>query len=244
MEGFGIVYYCAFHACRANNNGDLSKCYPEFKSDDDWKPSGISYSDLKKLSDDVNDCITDGYLDSDDITSNGDVATYNTLLSKRSYLCLAEGEVVKFLTGIYTNWAGEDDAISLVYGRHLADEKCFGGTGDKLCPSNTEVYGVLTSALKSLVDKCEAAKKPNSQHPRYGGYGRPQYGDPQYGTEAKYGRQPTYDNYYSNDKYASDDYGNNYGDDDDSYGEVYDSGNYDDDRAADYSYNAKRYGNK
>ncbi|CAK4609360.1 unnamed protein product, partial [Aphanomyces euteiches] len=196
LEGFGIVYYCAFHACRANNDGDLSKCYPEFKSEDDWKPSGVSYSDLKKLSDDVNDCITDGYLDSDDITSCTEVEKYNNLLSKRSYVCLAEGEIVDFLKEIYGTWAEEDDAISLVYGRHLADEKCYGElTPDgiepspledppKRCPSNSQIYAALDTALKTLLDKCTVAKTTKTQHSSYGGYGRPQYGDPQYGTEA------------------------------------------------------------
>ncbi|KAG9409466.1 hypothetical protein AC1031_019725 [Aphanomyces cochlioides] len=245
LEGFGIVYYCAFHACRANNDGDLSKCYPEFKSEDDWNPSGISYSELKKLSDDANDCITDGYLDSDDITSCTEVEAYNNLLSKRSYVCLAEGEIVDFLGKIYAGWAGEEDAISLVYGRHLADEKCYGetppvGFGEtfpleappKRCPSNSEIYGALTTALNTLLDKCNDAKTTKTQHSHYGGYGRPQYGDPQYGTEAKYGRRPTKNNYATNDNYPSNDYGNDasYGgidiDSDNYSGDGYDKDNY------------------
>ncbi|KAG9409467.1 hypothetical protein AC1031_019726 [Aphanomyces cochlioides] len=249
LEGFGIVYYL--------------RCYPEFKSEDDWNPSGISYSELKKLSDDANDCITDGYLDSDDITSCTEVEAYNNLLSKRSYVCLAEGEIVDFLGKIYAGWAGEEDAISLVYGRHLADEKCYGetppvGFGEtfpleappKRCPSNSEIYGALTTALNTLLDKCNDAKTTKTQHSHYGGYGRPQYGDPQYGTEAKYGRRPTKNNYATNDNYPSYDNGNDYGYDDDSYGGYdndsyggYDN-SYDDDNNADYNYNAKRYGNK
>ncbi|CAK4675331.1 unnamed protein product [Aphanomyces euteiches] len=228
LEGFGIVYYCAFHACRANNDGDLSKCYPEFKAEDDWD-SSISQSALKKLSDDVNDCITDGYLDSDDIILEESVESFNNLLSQRTYLCLAEGEIVDFLGEIYAGWAEEEDAISLVYGRHLADEKCF---AHEKCQPNKVVYNALNFALDVLLNKCSDAKKSNTQHSPYGGYGRPQYGDPQYGTEAKYGRQPTKNNYYSNENYRF--YGNDNDYDDASY-VGYDN-SYEDGEDADYGY--------
>ncbi|CAK4183842.1 unnamed protein product [Aphanomyces euteiches] len=228
LEGFGIVYYCAFHACRANNDGDLSKCYPEFKAEDDWN-SSISQSALKKLSDDVNDCITDGYLDSDDIILEESVESFNNLLSQRTYLCLAEGEIVDFLGEIYAGWAEEEDAISLVYGRHLADEKCF---AHEKCQPNKVVYDALNFALDVLLNKCGDAKKSNTQHSPYGGYGRPQYGDPQYGTEAKYGRQPTKNNYYRNENYRF--YGNDNDYDDASY-VGYDN-SYEDGEDADYGY--------
>ncbi|RHY90721.1 hypothetical protein DYB35_003841 [Aphanomyces astaci] len=197
LEGFGILYYCAFHACRANNDGDLSKCYPEFKTDE-WKLS----DDLRANSATVTKCIDDDILTAEDITTTAEVQTYNHLLSKRSYLCLAEFDVVEFLGKIYPDWAKEDDAISLVYGRHLADERAYGdlkegesgpsvdGNGDKLCPLPSEVYAALSSALSKLAGTCSDKRKAAAEVKPHV-YNRPQYGNPQYGSEAKYGGKYT-----------------------------------------------------
>ncbi|KAF0683128.1 Aste57867_24816 [Aphanomyces stellatus] len=230
LEGFGIMYYCAFHACRANNDGDLSKCYPDFKSDTDWHiPAAVS--NIPKLAKTVNQCIDDGYLDSDDITESVEVSAYAELLARRSYLCIAETEIVDFLAKVYPTWAtGADDALNLVYGRHLADEVCYasfersyevGGPAIKGCPTYLEVYTALQTALSTLSTTCTANKSPKSKRPHYGGgygngYGqRPQYGDPQY-PSGKYG-QPDYsqNGYYGNSKNGN--YGNN-----DNWGGSYD----------------------
>lgn len=196
LEGFGILYYCGFYACNANNNGDTSKCYPDFDADDDWSlTKDLSYASLKKTSDKINDCIKDGYLDSDDITASDKVAAYNNVLNLRSYICLAENEIVDFLTTVYKNWATEDDAISLVYGRHLADEKSHGdwvvtsngGNPHKGCAKYSEVYEALTDALDELSTTCKAnQKKTKSPHtygskkrvsPGYAKKSRPNYDD-------------------------------------------------------------------
>ncbi|ETW03556.1 hypothetical protein H310_04973 [Aphanomyces invadans] len=183
LEGFGILYYCAFHACRANNHGDLSKCYPTFNSDKDWS---LPPRTLKAESDAVTKCIDDDYLTTEDITTNQFVQTYNYLLSKRSYLCLAESEIVDFLTLVYPQWATEDDAISLVYGRHLADERAE-IEGEDTCPSTRDIYSVLHTALNDLIRQCADNKAKAIKHKIYGKpqYGNPQYGDP-YGRPAKY----------------------------------------------------------
>ncbi|OQR85041.1 hypothetical protein ACHHYP_12412 [Achlya hypogyna] len=209
LEGFGIMYYCGFYACVANHDGDSSKCYPEFNSEKDWElPLTVSYSSLLTDSRHINECIEDGYLTNEDITGCEEVATYIEALSSRSYLCLAENEIVRFLGEIYSDWAAcEDDAISLVYGRHLADERCYAsrlitkdgeitfdsteGDTKKQCLTKGEIYPLLNKALGSLKDKCHDNKTAPKPEP----HSEP---EPAYKHGNKYG-----DNYGST--------GNNYG---------------------------------
>jgi len=206
LEGFGIMYYCGFYACVANNQGDKSKCYPAFDGEKDWDlVAGVSYADLKAKSDLVNDCITNEYLSDEEIADDDKVNTYNDLLNRRSYLCMAENEIVDFLELIYPKWYSENDAIKYVYGRHLADERCWANqdftdvisssqTAFSGCPSNADVYQSLIEALTSLTATCKAnQKKTPAPEPYYGGYGQPAYGQPAYGQPA-YG-QPAYGQY-------------------------------------------------
>ncbi|KAG9409465.1 hypothetical protein AC1031_019724 [Aphanomyces cochlioides] len=211
LEGFGMMYYCAFHACRASNNGDLSKCYPDFKSDGEWTfPEGVDSAEIHDLSNDVNACIDQGYLDADDITKSEEVQKYNKLLSSRSYICLAENTIVELINKVYPTWLDpkeEEDAFFLVYGRRLADEKChseikISNTETNSCPTDGEVYQALISALTALSSQCKDAEKSKTKYSHYGGYGRPQYGDPQFGTDAKYGLPAKTKNYYSNGDYS------------------------------------------
>ncbi|OQS06870.1 hypothetical protein THRCLA_01099 [Thraustotheca clavata] len=200
LEGFGIMYYCGFYACVANNNGDASKCYPEFKSEDDWKlPTGTDYSELLKKSREINECIDDGYLSNEDITSCTAVNEYTEALGRRSYLCLAENEIVSFYSSVYLNWAECDnnDADKWVYGRHLADERCWIDRNVEevaLCPSNSDLYKQLLVALGELSDICKDNKtvksepEPRSEPNNYGykeqsGYHRNQYKQPTYGAK-------------------------------------------------------------
>lgn len=177
LEGFGIMYYCGFYACVANNDGDASKCYPEFDSEKDWKlVSGVSYSDLQTKSREINECIEDGWLTNEDMTSSGKVNLYTEALSRRSYLCQAENDVVDFFTKVFPTWASDnDDAAKWVYGRHLADERCWAAqtvyddlqAEIHLCPSNADLYQLLQDALADLSSTCAANKvKTAAPEPR------------------------------------------------------------------------------
>ncbi|KDO35057.1 hypothetical protein SPRG_01121 [Saprolegnia parasitica CBS 223.65] len=181
LEGFGIMYYCGFYACVANHDGDANQCYPAFKEDNDWNVPNPS---TKTKSAEINDCIDDGYLSTDDIAQNLDVTAYVDALARRNYICLAENVIVDFLTLIYPDWNLENDALTLVYGRHLADERCYAELSFKdenndvspaPCTSNVELYNMLETALASLSATCKenkvATREPWSEpEPHYNGH--------------------------------------------------------------------------
>jgi len=159
LEGFGIMYYCAFYACKANNGGNMEgTCFPTFEDDDEYELSPLreSFADIKEVSNEVSECLADHWLSSKDVADNNDVELFKIAL-KRSYICMTENSVVEFLDEIIPNWQTADDAVSLVYGRHLADEKCYEEqkTG---CASNNDLYTLLKKALKALHGICETHK--------------------------------------------------------------------------------------
>lgn len=155
LEGFGIMYFCAFYACKANNGGDMDgTCLPEFNAELDWekKPDSGDYAVIKADSEKIEHCLTHKWLTSQDISENSDVQKFNELL-RRSYICMAESEVVSFLDEMIEGWNGDDDAIVWVYARHLADERCYEDSKSQ-CASNSELYDALMTALSSLTETC------------------------------------------------------------------------------------------
>ncbi|EQC41209.1 hypothetical protein SDRG_01185 [Saprolegnia diclina VS20] len=184
------MYYCGFYACVANHDGDASKCYPSFQGDEEWNQDHVTPL-LKAKSDEINDCIDDGYLSPDDIAQCGAVTDYVDALARRNYICLAEAEIVSFLGKIYPTWNTdtdvEDDALTLVYARHLADERSYAAQAfeddtvldaSKLpvpCTTNDDIYLKLNTALASLSGICLSNKlatpEPWSEpEPQYNGH--------------------------------------------------------------------------
>lgn len=182
LEGYGIMYFCAFYACKANNGGNVDgTCFPAFSEEEDFPiASQGDYADFKTSSDRVTECIDNNWLTSHDIALSAEVSTFKSQL-QRSYLCMAEKEIVRFMDIIVPGWDDANDAVLYVYGRHLAEEKCY-EEKEGLCQDEAELYELLLSSLKSLEDTCEANKisgkakakadylKANPKRPTYSKY--------------------------------------------------------------------------
>ena len=171
------MYFCAFYACKANNGGDLEgTCFPEVTDDDfNYDPLDAEWSSLKEASDVINSCLdSEKYLTAHDIAEDGAVQDFRTAL-QRSYICIAEDEVVEFFTSIYPV---PEAASALVYGRHLAIEKCYEvAPENELCVDNDTLYILLQAALDSLVSTCNANKAEYAENKKkYSAYGQPAYG--------------------------------------------------------------------
>lgn len=157
LEGFGIMYYCAFYACKANNAGNTDgTCFPSFEGDDEFdiKPSIVELSSLKELSHDVDQCLDDHWISAQQVAENS--ASFNLAL-KRSYICMTENTNVDFLTKIDDEWTTKNDAVLYVYGRHLADEKTYEDNNNK-CASNDLLYSSLEETLTTLAKICQDNK--------------------------------------------------------------------------------------
>lgn len=157
LEGFGIMYYCAFYACKANNDGNTDgTCFPSFEGDDEFQYDSLStdLSSFKDLAHEVNQCLDDHWLAAHEVAEVS--ASFNLAL-KRSYICMTENTNVDFLTKIDEKWYMENDAILYVYGRHLADEKCYEDQLSK-CASNDDLYDNLETTLVQLAGLCQANK--------------------------------------------------------------------------------------
>ena len=179
LDGFGIMYFCAFHACKANNGGDIDgTCLPEFNAELDWELE--NEAELKEASKRIEECTQNQWLSNHDISGEDAVQVFNTML-RRSHICMAEDDIVKLMAKIYPSWVTENDAQLWVFGRHLATEKCY-ETKDlpnsTKCPSNTALYTQLKLALDDLVVTCgtnEEAEKvakataAAAYHDKYGG---------------------------------------------------------------------------
>jgi hypothetical protein len=163
LEGFGIMYYCAFYACKANNGGDMEDtCFPAFSEEDDFPDLvGLTYADeLEELSETVHECIANNWLTARDIALNDEVVEFNKLDRQRSYVGMAQTEIINFMDKIIDGWNENEDAITLVYARSLADEYC------SLKPSstsNTEMYESLRKALVSLDEKCTGNQEDGNE---------------------------------------------------------------------------------
>lgn len=157
LEGFGILYFCAFHACKANNGGNVDgSCYPSV-TDDDWNYDALDaeWLKLKNASDKINTCLDSKiHLTTFDIVKDNAVKDFRTAL-QRSYICMAEDEVASFFLDLFPK---VQPASALVYGRHLAIEKCY-ESEQGLCVSDEKLYQLLQKALDSLVDTCKASEK-------------------------------------------------------------------------------------
>lgn len=179
LEGFGIMYYCAFYACKANNGGNLEDtCFPEFDAEEDWSINSLDtqWTSLKEDADKVNYCLEhEKYLSAHDVAEDGSVQDFKTAL-QRSYICMAETDVVNFHVSIFgaNTGANYDAATALVYGRHLMDERCYEHERST-CVSNDKLYVLLESALDSLVTTCAANKEAHIEKKKLQsqyGYGR------------------------------------------------------------------------
>lgn len=189
LEGYGIMYFCAFYACKANNGGNMDDtCFPAFSEEDDFpipSTSTPTYSDFKTSSDKVQECVENNWLSSHDIALNPAVTAFKSKL-QRSYLCMAEAEIVRFMDIVDKGWETAEDAVLYVYGRHLAQEKCYEEKGEKkMCHHETQLYDDLSASLKSLKEKCSENKmagevkaeqdyfKANPERPVYSKYAPP-----------------------------------------------------------------------
>ena len=160
LEGYGIMYFCAFYACKANLGGSVDDtCFPAFSEEEDFPiPSQAgSYADFKTSSGNVSECIENNWLTSHDIALSAEVSTFKSQL-QRSYLCMAEKEIVRFMDIIVPGWDDANDAVLYVYGRHLAEEKCY-EESKGFCQDEAELYELLLTALDSLEATCAANKE-------------------------------------------------------------------------------------
>ena len=149
LEGFGIMYFCAFYACKANNGGEVDgTCLPTFDADSDWRNK--KKDELKTLSEKVDNCLEKKWITKNDVAMDGEVERFNQK-SDRSYICMAESKIVRFFNRMTDTDSNE--AWDLVYYRHLAIEKCY-ESKKNMCTSNKKLYKTLRDALSSLVGLC------------------------------------------------------------------------------------------
>ncbi|KAF0707909.1 hypothetical protein As57867_006488, partial [Aphanomyces stellatus] len=87
LEGNGILYYCAFYACRANNGGDTTACFPEV-TNDDWALPNYQVDTWNELTDDIEACLDEEWITPFDIEEIASRLTKH--LSFRSHICEAE----------------------------------------------------------------------------------------------------------------------------------------------------------
>jgi len=189
LEGFGIMYFCGFYACKANNGGDLDgTCFPEFDEELDWQSvDEVRSKSLKKDSAKIEFCLKENkFLTAHDVAEDASVKAFREAL-RRSYTCMAEKSVVDFFTKIYPE-KERDVAASLVYGRHLANEKCY-EAANGLCTGDEDLYVLMEAAMDSIIATCEKNKLDHSTKKKtYGAYGQQQRG---------YQQAPKYGNSYS-----------------------------------------------
>ena len=155
LEGFGIMYFCAFYACKANTENNIDgSCFPEVDPSSEWSlpEHECSLSEIHELSVRVGTCKEDGWLDASVIDHDIPTQRYQSAL-ERSYICLAESEIARFAKLMYPNLSEEEDAHSLVYMRHIAIEKCY-ETEEELCVPNRDLYLLLKESIKSLLETC------------------------------------------------------------------------------------------
>jgi len=157
LEGFGIMYYCAFYACKANNGGNTDgTCFPSFEGDDEFEYDSLTsdLSEVKEIAHEVNECIADHWLAAHEVA--GASASFNLAL-RRSYICMTEVLNIEFLSMVDETWNTANDAVLYVYGRHLSDEKCYEEKESK-CASNDILYEDLEAVLRNLAAICQANK--------------------------------------------------------------------------------------
>jgi hypothetical protein len=163
LEGFGIMYFCAFYACKANNGGNLDgTCFPDFNPESDWKydSSSNKFKDLIKSSEYVKTCATEKYLTRHDINIDEASSDFAERNNERNYICRNENEIVDLLKEVYgrKEWNEDNDAMKWVYGRYLADVK-MSTYRKRQCTSTRSLYRNLQDALDSLTVKCDNNKR-------------------------------------------------------------------------------------
>jgi len=117
LEGFGIMYFCAFYACKANNGGDTEgTCFPEFDGDHDWKiPADVTNVEtLNRLGDKVEYCLGKKWLTKEDIAGDHNVKRFQRKLD-RSHICMAETHIVRFFNKMTRQTRESGQAWDVVY---------------------------------------------------------------------------------------------------------------------------------
>ncbi|OQS07499.1 hypothetical protein THRCLA_00488 [Thraustotheca clavata] len=196
LEGNGVLYYCAFYACRANNGGDASNCFPGVTRDDwDLLASNYWIPTWNALTDEINTCLANGFLTAEDVKALAKPLVDE--INGRTHICMAENEIVSFYLKINGKFDPDVQDGHIVFLRRLANEKCYLEFNGQ-CRSNQELYTDLFKILKKLNNRCLSNRF---------GYEDNNESEPQSYSEPK----PHYDDYEgnSNDDYegsSNDDY--------------------------------------
>ncbi|EQC40768.1 hypothetical protein SDRG_01839 [Saprolegnia diclina VS20] len=156
LEGNGVLYFCAFYACRANNGGDASSCFPGVsRSDWDLLSSNYWVPTWNDLTTEINDCVANKYLTPQDVKDVSKPLLDE--LHQRTHICMAENEIVSFYNKINGAFDPKVQDGHIVFLRRLANEKCFlESQGD--CRSNQDLYSDLFNILKTLHNRCLSVK--------------------------------------------------------------------------------------
>ncbi|ETW08980.1 hypothetical protein H310_01458 [Aphanomyces invadans] len=146
LEGNGILYFCSFYACRANNQGDLSSCFPEVHNSD-WALPHHKVDVWNDLTDDIQECIEDGWIDADDVSELAKRLTKT--LTTRSHICQAEAELVSFFQTIHGAFDASVQDGHWVFLRQIANERFFSD-----CDSVDDLYEELFAVLRKVKNRC------------------------------------------------------------------------------------------
>ncbi|KDO28223.1 hypothetical protein SPRG_06272 [Saprolegnia parasitica CBS 223.65] len=156
LEGNGVLYFCAFYACRANNGGDASSCFPSV-SRDDWDLLSSNYwvPTWNDLTVEINECLASKYLTPQDVKEVSKPLLDE--LHQRTHICMAENEIVSFYNKINGAFDPTVQDGHIVFLRRLANEKCF-LESENDCRSNQDLYSDLFNVLKTLHNRCLSVK--------------------------------------------------------------------------------------
>ncbi|CAK4074393.1 unnamed protein product [Aphanomyces euteiches] len=156
LEGNGILYFCAFYACRANNDGDVSSCFPGV-SNTDWALPHYKVDVWNQLTDDIQECLDEQWITAEDVNEIAKRLTQD--LRHRTHICQAEAELVAFFKVINGDFDVNVQDGHWVYLRQLAYERCshpnvYPNDGPLGCEDVDTVYEQLFVVLRKIKNRC------------------------------------------------------------------------------------------
>ncbi|RHY53568.1 hypothetical protein DYB34_005778 [Aphanomyces astaci] len=146
LEGNGILYFCSFYACRANNHGDVSSCFPEVRNSD-WALPHYKVDVWNQLTDDIQECLDEGWIDADDVSEVAKRLTQT--LTTRTHICQAEEELVAFFKTIHGAFDTTVQDGHWLFLRQIANERVY-----SQCDSVEDLYEALFAVLRKVKNRC------------------------------------------------------------------------------------------